>query len=180
MTDRKNKKVLPERESFLEHIANMQKITEMVPELPTQDEIEHISNISNKCTMLEKKLTSLISRKFVKIPPPTTTITTTTPIEEQLPATTETVPEKNEIGDAIASISLVRCQIQDSHSVILNAKSATPNEQKVLVKVNRLLTHMDEAVQWLEQKRNDADAFIVVSDTEDLNQSSRKRAKSLS
>ena len=43
MTKKKNKKSLPPRADFLEHVTSMDKINEMVPDLPSKDEIDYIS-----------------------------------------------------------------------------------------------------------------------------------------
>mmetsp|Transcript_12187 Transcript_12187/g.15547 ORF Transcript_12187/g.15547 Transcript_12187/m.15547 type:complete len:104 (-) Transcript_12187:929-1240(-) len=101
----------------------------------------------------------LVMRKLVK--PPATAVSAKSgavSVKTLKLATVTSNGDKSEIGDAITSIQTVRNQIEQSHAVILNAQDVGKSEEKLLRKVNRLLTHMDEAVNWLEQKRVDENA----------------------
>ena len=147
----KKGKGLPSRDKIMDQLRNLEEIKKQATDLPMKDEIEQITNSEKKGNEIDGQITDLVTKKLVK--PPATAVSAKSAAvsaKTMKPATATSKGENDEITDAIASIQLVRSQIEDSHSVILNAKNHGNQEQKLLSKVNRLLKHMDEAVNWLE------------------------------
>ena len=57
-------------------------------------------------------------------------------------------------------------QMSESHQLLLTSSNAGPQEQKMIGKVQKLLSHMNEAIDWLTQNRDNEGGLLTAVSSE--------------
>ena len=165
----KKSKSLPDKEKILSQQYSLEVAKEKVEILPSKQEIEDLSELDKSATGVDKELDALFSTKFA-VQAPTQAAAATlkpetanTPVPETAVSSMPPATKQDPVSEAIGGIKLVKEQIQESHQLLLTSNEVGPKEHKMIGKVQKLISHMNEAIDWLTQRNDGEGGLLAVS-----------------